>query len=101
MKKEKNDIKLWLFWFSLAVAIIAAYNILGNLAGVAQIIGSILGAIMPFCIGLLIAYINNIHNCTYSNCNNFKRNNSNCSTKFVRLIYKPTGLLQQRYRKNK
>ena len=57
MKKEKNDIKLWLFWFSLAVAIIAAYNILGNLAGVAQIIGSILGAIMPFCIGLLIAYI--------------------------------------------
>jgi len=57
MKKEKNDIKLWLFWFSLAVAIIAAYNILGNLAGVAQIIGSILGAIMPFCVGLLIAYI--------------------------------------------
>ena len=50
MKKEKNDIKLWLFWFSLAVAIIAAYNILGNLAGVAQIIGNILGAIMPFCI---------------------------------------------------
>ena len=36
MKKEKNDIKLWLFWFSLAVAIIAAYNILGNLAGVAH-----------------------------------------------------------------
>ena len=57
MKKEKNDIKLWLFWFSLAVAIIAAYNILGNLAGVAQIIGNILGAIMPFCIGSLIAYI--------------------------------------------
>ena len=57
MKKEKNDIKLWLFWFSLAVAIIVAYNILGNLAGVAQIIGNILGAIMPFCIGLLIAYI--------------------------------------------
>lgn len=57
MKKEKNDIKIWLFWFSLAVAIIAAYNILGNLAGVAQIIGSILGAIMPFCVGLLIAYI--------------------------------------------
>ena len=57
MKKEKNDIKLWLFWFSLAVAIIAAYNILGNLAGVAQIIGNILGAIMPFCVGLLIAYI--------------------------------------------
>ena len=57
MKKEKNDIKLWLFWFSLAVAIIAAYNILGNLAGVAQTIGNILGAIMPFCIGLLIAYI--------------------------------------------
>lgn len=57
MKKEKNDIKLWLFWFSLAVAIIAAYNILGNLVGVAQIIGSILGAIMPFCVGLLIAYI--------------------------------------------
>ena len=57
MKKEKNDIEIWLFWFSLAVAIIAAYNILGNLAGVAQIIGSILGAIMPFCAGLLIAYI--------------------------------------------
>ena len=41
-----------------------------------------------------IKYINNIHNCTYSNCNNFKRNNSNCSTKFVRLIYKFTRLLQ-------
>lgn len=57
MKEDKNNIKKWLFWFSLAFAVIILYNILGNLVGVGKWIKNLMGVLMPFCIGILIAYI--------------------------------------------
>lgn len=57
MKEEKNNIRKWAFWFSLALATIIMYNVLGNLSGVGNWIKNLLNILMPFCIGILIAYI--------------------------------------------
>lgn len=57
MKEEKNNIRKWAFWFSLALATIIMYNVLGNLSGVGNWIKNLLDILMPFCIGILIAYI--------------------------------------------
>ena len=56
MKKE-NTVKKWLFWFGLGVAIIFVYNILGNFTKVTDWIGNLLRTLMPFIIGILIAYL--------------------------------------------
>ena len=57
MKEEKHNIKKWAYWFSLAVAIIIVYNVLGNFTSITNSIKNFLGVIMPFGVGLLIAYI--------------------------------------------
>lgn len=57
MKEEKHNIKRWLFWFSLALAVIVLYNVLGNLTGIGRWIGNLMNILMPFFLGLLIAYI--------------------------------------------
>lgn len=57
MKEEKYNIKKWAYWFSLAVAIIIVYNVLGNFTSITNSIKNFLGVIMPFGVGLLIAYI--------------------------------------------
>ena len=56
MKEEKHNIKRWLFWFSLALAVIVLYNVLGNLTGIGRWIGNLMNVLMPFFLGLLIAY---------------------------------------------
>lgn len=57
MKENKYNINRWSFWFSLALAIIALYNVIGNLTRIGQWLGNLIGVLMPFCLGLLIAYI--------------------------------------------
>ena len=57
MKEEKHNIKKWGYWFTLAIAIIAVYNVLNNIPYVVSSIKSFIGVIMPFGAGLLIAYI--------------------------------------------
>ena len=57
MKEEKHNIKRWLFWFSLALAVIVLYNVLGNLTVIGRWIGNLMNVLMPFFLGLLIAYI--------------------------------------------
>lgn len=57
MKEEKHSIKRWLFWFSLSFAVIAIYNVLGNLMGIGRWLSNLIGILMPFCLGLLISYI--------------------------------------------
>ncbi len=55
-KKSKNWTK-WLYWFSFAVAVIAVYKTLDNFGEITNSIGSFLDILMPFFIGILIAYI--------------------------------------------
>lgn len=56
MKKE-NDVKKWLFYFSIALAIIVIYKILDNFVNITSWIGNLFGILAPFIGGVLIAYI--------------------------------------------
>lgn len=57
MEKKKRNWTKWLYWFSFAVAIIVVYKTLDNLGEITSSIGSFLNILMPFFIGILIAYI--------------------------------------------
>ena len=57
MKEKSKAVTKWLFWFSLAVAVVAVYKILDNFGGIATTIKNFFGIIAPFLSGILIAYI--------------------------------------------
>ena len=47
----------WLFWFSLAIAVVGVYKVLDNFDNIANTIKGFFGIISPFLAGILIAYI--------------------------------------------
>ena len=55
--KEKGNISKWLYWFSLALAVIGVYKFLDNFTEIGAFISNLFGILMPFIIGALIAYI--------------------------------------------
>lgn len=55
--KEKGSISKWLYWFSLALAVIAVYKFLDNFTQIGVFVSNLFGILMPFIIGALIAYI--------------------------------------------
>ena len=55
--KENNKVTKWLYWFSLALAIILVYKFLDNFTAIGEFFSNLLGILMPFIIGVLIAYI--------------------------------------------
>ena len=57
MENNKRKITKWLYWFLFALAIILVYKTLDNFSEIGVWIGNFLGVIMPFIIGLLIAYL--------------------------------------------
>ena len=54
--KEKKFTK-WLYWFTFAVALIIVYKTLDNITEIRNWISNFLNIIMPFIIGIIIAYI--------------------------------------------
>lgn len=56
MKKD-NNLKKWLFYFSIAVAVIIIYKILDNFTNITDWIGNLLKILAPFVEGILLAYI--------------------------------------------
>lgn len=57
MDGKKRPITKWLYWFSLAVVIIIVYKTLDNFSAIGEWIGNLLDVLMPFIIGVLIAYL--------------------------------------------
>ena len=57
MENENRNWAKWLFWFSLAIAVVAVYKVLDKFEAIAGGIKSFLGVISPFLVGILIAYI--------------------------------------------
>lgn len=57
MKQKENNIKKWLYWFTFAVAVIAVYKTLDNFTAIGETLSGLLGILMPFIMGILIAYI--------------------------------------------
>ncbi|MGN1310539.1 MAG: AI-2E family transporter [Clostridia bacterium] len=57
MEEKKRPVKKWLYWFLFAVAVIAVYKTLDNITEISIWFGNLLGVLMPFIIGILIAYL--------------------------------------------
>jgi len=55
--KEKGNVTKWLYWFSLALAVILIYKFLDNFIAIGTFISNLIEVIMPFIMGALIAYI--------------------------------------------
>lgn len=55
--KEKGNITKWLYWFSLALAVIMVYKFLDNFTAIGLFLSNLMGILMPFIMGALIAYI--------------------------------------------
>ena len=57
MEEKKRSFSKWFYWFILGVAIIAVYKLLDNFSQITNWFGNLLGILMPFVMGLLIAYL--------------------------------------------
>lgn len=57
MKNRKTGITKWLYWFSLALATIVVYKLLDKIGPIARWVEELFKILMPFIIGLLIAYL--------------------------------------------
>lgn len=57
MEKKNNIWGKWLYWFIFAVAVIIVYKTLDNFSQIANWVKGIINVLMPFIIGILIAYI--------------------------------------------
>lgn len=57
MEKKNNIWGRWLYWFIFAVAVIILYKTLDNFTQIANWIKGIISVLMPFIVGILIAYI--------------------------------------------
>ena len=55
--ENKKKITKWLYWFLFAVAIILVYKTLDNFSAIGNWIKNLLDVLMPFIVGLLIAYL--------------------------------------------
>lgn len=56
-KKKKKKWANWISWFLFAVAVIFVYKTLDNLSDITDWIRSFLSVLMPFLMGILIAYL--------------------------------------------
>ena len=57
--KKKGKITGWLYWFSLAVVVLLVYKFLDSFSEIGIFISNLIGIIMPFLMGILIALILN------------------------------------------
>ena len=56
-KKNKGKLTKWLYWFLFALAVILVYKTLDNFSAIGNWIANLIDVLMPFVIGLLIAYL--------------------------------------------
>ncbi len=57
MEKKNNIWGKWLYWFIFAVAVITVYKTLDNFKDITNWIKGIIGVLMPFIVGILLAYL--------------------------------------------
>ena len=76
--KENNKVTKWLYWFSLALAIIIINKLLDNFTSIGEFLSNLIGILMPFVIGFLIAYI------LYTPCKKIEECYQRTKNKFLR-----------------
>lgn len=57
MEKKTRNWTKWIYWFSFAVAVITVYKTLDNFNDILSFIKNLFGVLMPFFMGLLLAYL--------------------------------------------
>ena len=57
MGENKRVITKWLYWFVFAVAVILVYKTVDNLGEISIWFKKLFSILMPFVIGILIAYL--------------------------------------------
>lgn len=57
MKEKVKNWAKWIYWFTFAVAVIAVYKTLDNFNDIMIFIENLFSVLMPFFIGLLLAYL--------------------------------------------
>lgn len=57
MEKNKRTWTKWLYWFTFAVAVIAVYKTLDSFSEITTWFGKLFSVLMPFLMGIVIAYI--------------------------------------------
>lgn len=57
MKNSKSAWKKWVYWFSFAITVIIVYKTLDNFSEIKTWISNLFNIIMPFIIGIIIAYL--------------------------------------------
>ena len=57
MKEKKHIWTKWLYWFTFAVAVITVYKTLDNFTEIGMWFANFINVVMPFVIGIIIAYI--------------------------------------------
>lgn len=55
--REKGNISKWIYWFSLALAVIIIYKFFDNFTAIGVFLSNLMGILMPFLLGILVAYI--------------------------------------------
>lgn len=55
--KEQRKLTKWLYWFLLGVAIIGVYKLLDNIGQITNWVSGLVKILMPFVVGVLIAYL--------------------------------------------
>lgn len=58
--KKKGNVSKWLYWFFLSIVVIMVYKFLDNFNDISNFLSNLIGILMPFIIGMLIALILNI-----------------------------------------
>ena len=55
--REKKNWTKWIYWFTFAVAVIFVYKTLDNFSDISTWFGKLTATLMPFILGLLLAYL--------------------------------------------
>ncbi len=84
---NKSALKKWLYWFTFAIAIIGFYKLLDDYGYISAWIGNLFGILMPFLIGILIAYI------LYTPCRRVEKICEKSKIKFIKNKSKHIGII--------
>lgn len=76
--KEKRNWTKWIYWFTFAVAVIVVYKTLDNFNDIFEWFGKLISILMPFLMGILIAYL------LYIPCRQIERLYRNLKPKFIK-----------------
>ena len=77
---KKGKVREWINWFTLAVAVILVYKFLNDFASISQFLNNLIGILMPFIMGILIALI------LQTPCRKIEERYKKNKSKFLRII---------------